>query len=42
MESQMLGPMEIVSIEGKSVTLVHELGTRIANFDQITRYIKPE
>ena len=42
MESQMLGPMEIASIEGKSVKLVHELGTRIANFDQITRYIKPE
>ena len=42
MESEMLGPMKIGSIEGKSVTLVHTLGTRIANFDQITRYIVPE
>ena len=42
MESDMLGPMKIRSIEGKSVILVHKLGTRIANFDQITRYYEPE
>ena len=42
MESDMLGPMEIGKIEGKSVILVHKLGTRVANIDQITRYIEPE
>ena len=42
MESDMLGPMKIEAIEGKSVKLVHKLGTRVANFDHITHYIEPE